>query len=202
MNTNPKVDAFIARAKTWRPEMEKLRALLLDAGLGEEVKWGKPCYTVAGKNALIIMPLKEHLALLVIKGALLSNKSGLLIKPGEETQSARQVRFTSVAEMEKNEKALKAIIAEAIEVEKSGREVEFKKVEDHAVPAEFQQRLNELPALQTAYDALTPGRRRAYLMHFGQPKQPATRAARVEKCIPLILEGKGLNDDYAAQKKK
>jgi len=202
MNTNPKVDAFINRAEKWRPEIEKLRSLLLNTTLTEELKWGKPCYTVQGKNVVLIMPLKEHCVLLFMKGALLDDPKGILIKPGEETQAARQARFTSLQDIEKKEGAIKAILQEAIEVETSGRQVPLKTIEEHAIPAEFQQRLNELPALQTAFEALTPGRRRGYLMHFAQPKQSATRASRIEKCIPLILEGKGLNDDYAAMKKK
>jgi uncharacterized protein YdeI (YjbR/CyaY-like superfamily) len=192
--TNPKVDAFISRAEQWRDEMEKLRSILLDAGLTEELKWGKPCYTVEGANVVLIMPLKETCTLLFTKGALLEDPRGLLIQPGENSQSARQMRFTSAAEITKLKTTLKSYVKRAMDAEKAGLKVEFKKSSDLVYPKEFQDKLDKDSALREAFHALTPGRQRQYHMHFTGAKQSATRASRVEKAIPLILDGMGLND--------
>lgn len=191
---NPKVDAFLEKAEKWQTEMAALRALLLGFPLTEELKWSKPCYTFQGGNVVLILPFKDSVALLLTKGALLKDPGGILTQPTENTQSARQIRFTSAAEVTEIKSLLKGYIEEAIEVEKSGREVVFKKVTDHAVPEEFQARLDEMPDLKAAYEALTPGRRRAYLLHFSGAKQSKTRASRVDKCIPQILAGKGMMD--------
>ena len=191
---NPKVDAWLAKAKKWRPEMEALRTLLLETRLSEEIKWGKPCYTLNGKNVVLILPLKNYCALLFSKGALLDNTSGLLIQPTENTQAARQLRISSTEEIRKHRRAIQAILAQAIAVEEAGLEVALKKTSDYTVPEEFQSQLDAKPRLRTAFAALTPGRQRAYLLHFAGAKQSKTRPSRVEKCIPRILEGKGLDD--------
>ena len=189
---NPKVDAFLSKAKKWQKEMEKLRAILLDCGLTEEFKWYQPCYTVENKNVIVIGAFKEHCALLVFKGALLKDPHGILVKPGENTQAGRQIRLTSVRQIVELEPVLKAYIREAVEVEKAGLKV--KKNTKLIFPEEFQKKLKENPALETAFAALTPGRQRLYNMHFSAPKQSKTREARVEKCVRQILMGKGLND--------
>ena len=189
---NPKVDAFLSKAKKWQKEMEKLRAILLDCGLTEEFKWYQPCYTVENKNVIVIGAFKEHCALLVFKGALLKDPHGILVKPGENTQAGRQIRLTSVRQIVELEPVLKAYIREAMEVEKAGLKV--KKNTELIFPEEFQKKLKENPALKTAFAALTPGRQRLYNMHFSAPKQSKTREARVEKCVRQILMGKGLND--------
>jgi len=181
--------------------MEKLRAICLDCGLTEEVKWDQPCYTLHGRNVVIIGELKDNCALSFFKGALLYDAECLLQAPGENTQSGRWIKFSSVKEIADLEPELKAYIYEAIEVEKAGLKVQLKTTADFPVPEEFQFKLDAMPALKTAFNALTPGRQRAYLLHFAAPKQSKTREARVEKYIPLILSGKGLNDDYAAQNK-
>lgn len=193
MKTDTTVEAFLREAAHWREEMTHLRALARDSGLTEEVKWGKPCYSYEGSNVLIIQEFKDSCALLFCKGALLKDPKGLLEKSGENTQGARRIRFTAVSEIVKLEPALKAFIREAISVEKSGAKVEFKKSPE-PVPAELQTRLAKQPALKTAFAALTPGRQRAYILFFSAAKQSATREARIEKCAPLILAGKGLND--------
>lgn len=192
--TNPKVDEFLSKAKKWKAEYEKLRSIVLDCELTEDFKWMHPCYTFEKKNIVLIHGFKEYCALLFQKGALLKDPNGILIQQTENVQSARQIRFTNVNEIMEMESILKAYIQEAIEVEKSGLEVEFKKHEEYIVPEEFQNKLDEIPALKTAFEALTPGRQRAYILHFSAPKQAKTRESRVEKCIPQILEGKGLND--------
>ena len=192
--TNPAVDAWIARAKAWRDEIGRLRAILLASGMAEEFKWGKPCYTHAGSNVVLIMPLKETCALLFTKGALLKDPKGLLVQPGENSQSARQMRFTSLAQIVKREKALQAILKDAIAVEAAGLKVAFRKSTDLVYPKEFQDRLDADSALRAAFHALTPGRQRQYHLHFTGAKQAATRASRVEKAIPRILDGVGLND--------
>lgn len=191
---NPKVDAYISKAKTWREETEKLRTISLDCGLTEELKWGKPCYTFQESNVVIIQGFKDSCALLFCKGALLKDAKGVLKKPGENTQAARRIEFTSVREIVKMEPLLKAYIREAMEVEEAGLEVTYKKPEEHSVPEEFQKKLDAMPALKKAFAALTPGRQRLYLMHFSTAKQSKTREARIEKCIPQILDGKGLNE--------
>jgi uncharacterized protein YdeI (YjbR/CyaY-like superfamily) len=194
MTTNPKVDEFLNNAKKWRDEFQKLRMICLDCGLTEELKWGKPCYTFQNSNIVLIHGFKEYCALLFFKGALLKDAKRVLIQQTENVQAARQVRFANVREIVKTEHILKAYIKEAIKVEKAGLEVTYKKTSEFAVPEEFQNKLDEIPALKTAFDALTPGRQRGYLFYFSQPKQSKTRESRVEKCVPRILNGKGLND--------
>ena len=191
---NPKVDAMISKATQWQREFTALRAIVLDCGLIEDFKWGQPCYTLGGKNIVLIHGFKEYCGLLFFKGALLSNADDLLIQQTENVQAARQARFTSVEEIKAQQNNIKASIFEAIEIEKAGLKVTLKKTEDFAVPEELQVKLDKLPALKTAFEALTPGRQRAYLFHFSQPKQAKTREARVEKYIPQILNGKGIND--------
>ena len=192
---NPQIDEFLNKAERWRNEMEKLRAICLDCQLTEELKWGQPCYTLHGKNVVIIGELKESCALSFFKGALLADSEGILRAPGENTQSGRWAKFSSLQQIEKLEPVLKAYIYEAIEVEKAELKVVLKTTQDFPVPDEFQARLDNFRELKIAFEALTPGRQRAYLLHFAQPKQSKTRAARVEKWIPHILIGKGLLDN-------
>jgi uncharacterized protein YdeI (YjbR/CyaY-like superfamily) len=191
---NPKVDLYIIKAKKWREELEKLRMIMLDCQLIEELKWGKPCYTFQKSNIVIMLPLKEHCALLFCKGALLNDAKGILIKPGENTQAARQIRFTNVREIVERETILKAYIDEAMEVEKAGLEVNYKKITELILPEELQNKLEESPALKTAFAALTPGRQRGYILYFSAAKQSKTRESRIEKCRQRILNGRGLND--------
>lgn len=191
---NPKVDVYLRKAKRWREESEELRAILLGCGLTEELKWGKPCYMFQESNVVIIGGFKEYCALLFCKGALLKDAKGILIKPGENTQAARQIRFTSVGEIVKMAPILKGYIREAIEVEKAGLEVDYIKSTELVFPEEFQKKLEEAPALRRAFEALTPGRQRGYYLHFSAPKQSKTRESRVEKCVGRILEGKGFNE--------
>ena len=190
---NPKVDEYLRKAKKWQQEMEKLRQISLVCGLTEELKWGKPCYTFQESNIVIIQGFKEFCALLFCKGALLNDPNGILKKPGENTQAARRIPFTSVREIVEMEPILKAYIYEAIEVEKAGLKVNFKK-NPEPIPEELQKKLDEIPSLKTAFAALTPGRQRGYILYFSGAKQSKTREARVEKCMPQILNGKGLND--------
>jgi len=191
---NPAVDAWIARQKHWNDEIPALRAVLLKSGLHEDFKWGKPCYTHEGSNIVLIMPLKDTCTLLFTKGALMKDPKGVLVQPGAESQSARQMRFTSVAEISRFAKSLKTYLKDAIEVEAAGLKVAFKKSTDLVYPEEFQSRLDSNSALREAFQALTPGRQRQYHMFFSGAKQSKTREARVEKAIPLILDGQGLND--------
>ncbi len=191
---NPKVDFYFTKAKMWQEELGKLRKIVLDCPLTEELKWGVPCYTFEKSNIVLIHVFKEYCALLFVKGVLLKDARGILITQTENTQAARQIRFTNLQEIEELEPVIKAYIHEAIEVEKSGLKVNFKNTTEFAMPEEFQNKLDELPALKTAFEALTPGRQRAYFLHFSAPKQSKTRASRVEKCIQQILNGKGLND--------
>lgn len=191
---NPKVDAYIERLKNWGDEVRELRSICLDAGLDEDLKWGVPCYTLEGRNVVLIHSFKEYCALLFFKGALLKDAKGILIRQTDNVQAARQVRFAGVGEIRKLKAVLKAYIAEAAQVEKSGLKVEFKKTEEFSVPEEFQAKLDEMLELKSAFEALTPGRRRAYLLHFSSAKQSKTRTARVLKAIPDILSGKGLDD--------
>jgi len=191
---NPKVNFYFDKAKQWQQEIERLRTIVLDCGLTEELKWGCPCYTLGESNIVLIHVFKEYCALLFFKGALLNNADGLLIQQTENVQAARQVRFTNIREIIEQEYILKKIINEAIEVEKAGLKVELKKTTEFKIPVEFQSKLDHIPALKSAFEALTPGRQRAYLLHFSQPKQSKTRESRVEKYIPQILAGKGLND--------
>jgi uncharacterized protein YdeI (YjbR/CyaY-like superfamily) len=191
---NPKVDAFIGRAEKWQKEFAKLRTIVLDCQLTEELKWGVPCYTFENSNVVLMHGFKEYCALLFVKGALLKDPHGILIQQTENVQAGRQVRFTNLQEIVELEPILKAYIHEAIVVEKSGLKVPYKKATEFAIADEFQAKLDENPELDTAFYALTPGRQRAYLLHFSAPKQSTTRQARIEKCIPQILNGKGLND--------
>lgn len=192
---NPKVDQFLRKAEKWQDEMERLRTINLDCGLTEEFKWGVPCYTFENRNVVLIHGFKEYCALLFFKGALLNDAEGLLIQQTENVQAARQIRFTNLQEINKLEPILKAYIYEAIEVERVGLKVNFKKTSGFPIPEEFQNKLDAKPALKTAFEALTPGRQRAYILHFSAPKQSKTRVSRIEKCIPKILNGKGLNDE-------
>ena len=191
---NPKVDWYFNKADKWQEEIKKLRMIVLDCGLTEELKWGCPCYTFQTRNIVLIHGFKEYCALLFIKGVLLHDIHGLLIQQTENVQAARQIRFTTVREITKLAPVLKAYIQEAIEVEQAGLKVNLKKTTEFNMPEEFLNKLDEMPALKEAFDALTPGRQRAYLLYFSAPKQSKTRAARVEKCTPQILNGKGLND--------
>lgn len=192
--TNPKVDEYLNKAKKWKEESEKLREIVLSCGLTEDYKWMHPCYTLENKNIVIIHGFKEYCALLFHKGALLKDKQGILIQQTENVQAARQIRFTNLQQIVDMETILKEYILEAIEVEKAGLKVELKKNTEYDVPYEFQTKLDENPALKTAFEALTPGRQRAYLFYFSQPKQSKTRVSRVEKSTQQILDGKGLND--------
>lgn len=179
---NPKVDAYLRRAKKWQEEFEKLRMIILDCGLTEELKWGVPCYTFEKRNIVLIHGFREYCALLFFKGALLNDANGILIQQTKNVQAARQIRFTNVREIVKMQPILKAYIYEAIEVEKAGLKVNLKKTTEFIIPEEFQNKLDEIPALKTAFDALTPGRQRAYILYFSAPKQSKTRESRVEKC--------------------
>jgi uncharacterized protein YdeI (YjbR/CyaY-like superfamily) len=195
MNTaNPKVDFYFDKEKKWHEEFKQLRMLILDCGLNEELKWGCACYTFGKSNIVLIHGFKEYCALLFFKGALLNDADGILIQQTENVQAARQVRFTNVQEIAKIKKTLKAYIYEAIEVEKAGLKVKLKKTADFNIPKEFQNKLNKMPAMKKAFNALTPGRQRAYIFYFSQPKQSKTRESRIEKYMQQILDGKGLND--------
>jgi uncharacterized protein YdeI (YjbR/CyaY-like superfamily) len=191
---NPKVDRVINKAKKWREEFEKLRKIILDCGLTEELKWGWPCYTFQKSNVVLIHGFKGYCALLFFKGVLLKDSNRILIQQTENVQAARQLRFTNVREIERMKTILKTYIKDAIEVEKAGLKVDYKKTSEFKIPEEFQNKLNKNPALKTAFEALTPGRQRGYIFYFSQPKQSKTRASRVEKCLPQILDGKGLDD--------
>lgn len=191
---NPKVDFFFNKAKNWQEEFERLRAIILDCGLNEELKWGQPCYTFQKRNIVLIHGFKEYCAMLFFKGALLSDPRGILIQQTENVQAARQVRFTDVRKIVKMEPILKTYIYEAIEVEKAGLKVPLKKTAEFIIPEEFQKKLDKIPALKTAFNTLTPGRQRAYIFYFSAPKQSKTREARVKKYMQQILKGKGLAD--------
>jgi uncharacterized protein YdeI (YjbR/CyaY-like superfamily) len=191
---SPKVDAFLKRQDKWRAEFVKLRELLLDAGLTEDLKWGQPCYALDGKNVALIHGFKEYCAILFHKGSLLKDPKGILIQQTKNVQAGRQIRFTSVQEVTKLSKTLKAYIHEAMEVERAGLEVKFKKTEEYELPAEFESMLAANAKLRAAFAKLTPGRQRGYIFHFSQPKLSTTRATRVEKNIPRILDGLGLDD--------
>jgi uncharacterized protein YdeI (YjbR/CyaY-like superfamily) len=191
---NPKVDFYFTKEKKWKKEIEKLRAIVLSTGLSEELKWGCPCYTNQGKNIVLIHVFKEYCAFLFFKGALLKDTHSILVQQTENVQAPRQIRFTNLEEIIKLEDVLRAHIFEAIEVEKSGLKVEIKKISELKLVDEFEQKLKEFTELKVAFEALTPGRQRAYNLFFSAAKQTKTREARIEKCIPAILEGKGLND--------
>ena len=191
---NPKVDKFLSKAKKWQEEFEKLRMIVLHCGLTEELKWGCPCYTLQKSNIVLIHGFKEYCALLFFKGALLKDAEGILIQQTKNVQAARQIRFSTVREIVKLEPIVRTYIYEAIEVEKAGLKVNFKKTAEFSMPEEFKKKLDENRALKTAFGALTPGRQRGYIFYFSQPKQSKTREARVDKCTHKILNGEGLND--------
>lgn len=192
--TNPRVDIFLSKADKWQEEMEQLRSIILDCGLTEDLKWGKPCYTFQGNNIVIIQGFKEYCALLFFKGLLMDDPDNILIKTGQNTDVGRQIRFVDVRKIVEMKSTLKAYIYNAIEVEKSGQKIEVRKSTELEIPVEFQNKMEEMPALKTAFDALTPGRQRAYIFYFSAPKQSRTRESRIEKYIPHIIRGKGLND--------
>jgi uncharacterized protein YdeI (YjbR/CyaY-like superfamily) len=192
---NPKVDAFLKRQDKWRPEFEKLREILLGSGLTEELKWGQPSYALDGKNVALIHGFKEYCAILFNKGSLLKDPKGVLIQQTKNVQAARQIRFTSVKDVTKLAKTVKAYVQEAIAIERAGLRVKFKTTEEMELPEEFESKLAASAKLRAAFAALTPGRQRGYIFHFSQPKLSTTRAARVEKYIPRILEGLGWDDD-------
>ncbi|HMH31708.1 MAG TPA: YdeI family protein [Puia sp.] len=191
---NPKVDFYFNKAKNWHKELEQLRMIVLDCGLTEELKWGVPCYTFQKSNIVLIHVFKEYCALLFFKGALLHDAKGILIQQTKNVQAARQIRFTDVREIVKMKPILKAYIYEAIEVEKAGLKVKLKKTTEFIIPEEFKNKLDKIPALKTAFNALTPGRQRGYIFYFSQPKQSKTRESRVEKYMQQMLNGKGLDD--------
>jgi uncharacterized protein YdeI (YjbR/CyaY-like superfamily) len=191
---NPKTDFYFNKSEKWKSELEQLRVIILDCGLTEELKWGCPCYTFQQNNIILIHEFKEYCAMLFMKGALLNDADNILIQQTENVQAARQIRFTNLQEIIDRKVTLKAYIYEAIEVEKAGLKVELKKTTEFPMPDEFQQKLDKFPDLKTAFEALTPGRQRGYLLHFSQPKQSKTRESRIEKCMPLIFEGKGWNE--------
>jgi uncharacterized protein YdeI (YjbR/CyaY-like superfamily) len=192
---NPKVEFYFQKAKKWQQELEKLRMIVLECQLTEELKWGVPCYTFQKSNIVLIHEFKEYCALLFFKGALLKDANGVLIQQTKNVQAARQIRFTNVREIVKMKPILKAYIYEAIEVEKAGLKVNLRKVKEFIIPEEFQKKFDEIPTLKAAFDALTPGRQRAYILYFSAAKQSKTRESRVEKVVPQILNGRGLDDE-------
>ncbi|WP_276964999.1 YdeI/OmpD-associated family protein [Chryseobacterium sp.] len=191
---NPKVNFFFENAGQWQEEFEKLRTIALSTELTEDLKWGCPCYTYEGKNIFLIHGFKEYCALLFFKGALMKDPDNILIQQSKNVQAARQIRFTELAQINDLEEVLRSYMFEAVEIEESGAKVEMKKTKEFEIAEEFQEKLDQNPALQEAFQALTPGRQRAYLLHFSSAKQSKTREARIEKCIPQIMEGIGLND--------
>lgn len=191
---NPAVDFYFTKAKKWRVEMEALRQFFLDGPLAEELKWGVPCYTLGGKNIALIHAFKDYCAVLFVKGSLLKDPKGLLIQQTENVQAARQMRFTGVKEITAAKAALKTFLAEAIKIEEAGLKVPLKPVAAYAAPEEWTARIAKDSTLKKAFSALTPGRQKAYLLHFAGAKQAATREARIEKCRPGILAGKGFNE--------
>ena len=191
---NPKVDWYFQKTKKWQEELKKLRIVVLDCNLTEELKWGVPCYTFQENNIVLIHVFKEYCAILFFKGALLDDIKGILVQQTKNTQATRQIRFSNVSEIDEMEAIVKAYIVEAIEVEKAGLKVNFKKTAELEFPEEFQNHLNEIPELKTAFDALTPGRQKGYILYFSAAKQSKTRQARVEKSMQQILAGKGLDD--------
>lgn len=192
--TSRKVDGFLRKAKQWKEEFEKLRTIILETGLTEDIKWMHPCYMFEDKNVVLMHGFKEYCALLFHKGALLKDPQGILIQQTENVQAARQIRFTNVQEIVEMESIIKDYILEAIEIEKAGLKVELKKHEEYQIPDELQSKFDDTPALKPAFEALTPGRQRAYILYFSKPKQSKTRVSRVEKYMQQILDGKGLND--------
>ncbi len=199
---NPRVDEFLSKTEKWQEELAMLRQIVLDCELTEELKWGVPCYTFQKSNIVLIHGFKEYFALLFMKGALLNDSNGILVQQTENVQSGRQIRFTDLQEIKAMKPILKAYIYEAIEVEKAGLKVDLKKSTDLVLPQEFIDKLNENPAFKTAFEALTPGRQRAYNLYFSDPTQSKTRTARVEKYIPRILSGKGFYDCVCGLSKK
>ena len=199
---DPKVDEFLYNATKWQDEMEKLRALVLDCGLNEEIKWHLPCYTYQNNNVVIIQNFKDYCALSFFKGALLKDAKKLLDKPGENTQASRLIRFTDLTQIENLELKIKSYIYEAIENEKAGLNIDFKKTSDYNMPEELEQKFNKDPDFKTAFENLTPGRQRGYLLHFSQPKQSNTRVSRIEKNAKRIFNGKGLTDCICGQSKR
>lgn len=191
---NSKVDKYFNQAKNWQEELDKLRLILLECGLNEALKWGVPCYTLHGANIALLHVFKEYCAILFFKGALLQDVHNILVQQTENVQSGRQIRFSQLREIVEQEPIIKTYLYEAIAVEKAGLKVNFKKTEDFTIPEEFQNQLKENPALKKAFDALTPGRQKGYLLYFSAPKQSKTRLSRIEKCLPQILKGKGLHD--------
>ena len=193
-NTNPKVDFYFTKNKTWQDEIEKLRSIALDCGLTEELKWGCPCYSYKGDNIVLIHVFKEYCAYLFFKGALLQDAEGILIQQTKNVQVPRQIRFTGAKQITEMKAILKAYIFEAVEVEKAGLKVELKKTAEFVMADEFKNKLDKMPALKTAFYGLTPGRQRGYLLYFSSAKQAKTREARIEKYVPKILKGKGIDD--------
>ena len=193
-NTNPKVDWFFDKADKWQEEYSKLRMIALDCGLTEELKWGCPCYTVGKSNIVLIHGFKDYCAFLFFKGALLPDSEGILVQQTKNVQSARQIRFANIHEIVSMEKIVKDYIHEAIEVEKSGLKVRMKETKEFAVPEEFQRKLDTNRAVKTAFESLTPGRQKGYLLYFSSAKQSKTRESRIENYMPQILKGKGLDD--------
>ncbi len=191
---NPKVDFYFRKSGKWQEEIEKLRSIILGCQLTEELKWGVPCYTFENSNIVLIHEFKDYCALLFFKGALLTDSNGILVQQTENVQSARQIRFRNIREINEHEPVVRSYIFEAIEVEKSGLEVNFKKTTEFQIPEELNQKFGEFPALKSAFEALTPGRQRGYILHFSAPKLSKTRESRIEKYIPQIMNGKGLND--------
>jgi len=199
---NPQVDDFFSRTTQWHDELQALRNILIDCGLTEDYKWRVPCYTHQNANVALIHGFKEYFALAFFKGALLSDPKKILIQQTENVQSGRQIRFTSISKVHQLEAVIKAYTFEAIEVEKAGLKVKQKTTKDFEVPSELTTILQENPSLMNAFEALTPGRQRGYLLHFAQPKQSSTRISRIEKCIPRIITGKGLNDCICGHSKR
>ena len=193
-STNPSVDFYFDKDQKWQEEIKRLRIIVLDSPLNEELKWGVPCYTFEKNNIVLIHVFKEYCAILFVKGSLLKDPHGILIQQTENVQAGRQIRFTNLEEITEKETIIKDYIKEAIEVEKSGLEVTFKKNTEYKIPEELQKKFDETPALKTAFEGLTPGRQRAYILNFSAPKQSKTRESRIEKNIEKILSGKGLDD--------
>jgi uncharacterized protein YdeI (YjbR/CyaY-like superfamily) len=200
--TNSKVDVILRKAKRWPDELKELRRILLESDLTEELKWRQACYTFDGHNVAIIGEFKDYCALSFFKGALLNDSKKILGTPGENTQSGRVIRFTNIGEIIEKESTLKSYIRQAIELEKAGKKVTFKKITEHKVPEELETKFDEMPALRTAFQALTPGRQRSYLLHFSSARQSSTRTSRIEKCVDDIIAGKGFNENYMSKKKK
>lgn len=192
--SNPKVDDYLRKSEKWGEESRALRKIIRDCGLTEEFKWRQPCYTFENANVVIIQNFKDYCAVMFFKGALLKDPAGILVKPGKHTQAGRQIRYTTIQDVAELEATLKVYVYEAIEVERAGLKVELKTTEEFKIPEEFQTRLVQDPALENAFNALTPGRQRAYIYYFSSAKQSTTRQSRVDKCIPKILNGQGLND--------